>query len=153
MRNIDDILKDFTDTELAYLNKYQLDNYLASTQTKIRDYIFKKRGLTQISLDNLIVKNDSATFNDNQTRCPRCKTDKVRTAKVNWAIPLFRAGAEDEYAMLHEIQTGHSYKKEMATCNVCGYILYNPNNEKRPIYKKLADFILDSPIWSIFRRQ
>lgn len=153
MTKIDDILKEFTDTELAYLNKYQLDNYLAATRTKIRDYVFKTRGLTQGSLDNLIAKNDSTTFNDDKTRCPRCKTDKVRSDKVNWAIPLFRAGAEDEYAMLHEIQTWQSYKKDLVTCNVCGYILYDPNNEKRPFYKKLADFFLDNPIWSIFRRQ
>ena len=153
MKTIEEILQSFTDTELAYLNKFQLDNYLRDTQTKIKDFIFNKRNLNQKTLDELIIKNSSSKLNDNIKRCPRCKTDKVRTDKVDWAIPLFRAGAEDEYAMLHEIQTGHPYLKDKDTCNVCGFVLYDPNNEKRPFYKKLADLFLDNPMWSLFRKE
>jgi len=152
MKTIEDILVNFTDTELAYLNKYQLETYLGDTQTKIKSFIFQKRGLTQNTLDELIVKNADKKATSDRC-CPRCKSDKVRADKVEWDIPLFRAGAEDEYAMLHEIQSGESYKKEKITCNVCGYVLYDPNNEKRPFYKRMVDYFLDSPIWSIFRRE
>ena len=54
MKTLDDLLNSFTDTELAYLYKYQLDKYLADTQTKIKNFIFEKRGLSKNSLGNLI---------------------------------------------------------------------------------------------------
>ena len=153
MTTVEDILNNFSDTELAYLNKYQLDSYLGDTQTKIKKFIFEKRGLTQNKLDDLIKKNEDREVANDIEHCPRCKTDKISSYKIQWNIPLFKAGAEDEYAMLHEIQTGQTYTKDKIICNVCGYVLFDPNNEKRPFYKKLADFFFDSPMWSLFRRE
>lgn len=148
MNKIEDKLVDFTDTELAYLHKYQLETYLPETQNKINSYIFQNRRLTKNKLKDLMDKNEQRKP-VTENCCPCCKSDKIRIEKVDWEIPLHKAGAEDEYAMLYEIDTGKSYKKDQITCNVCGYILYDPNNEKRPWYKKLTDYFFDSPIWEL----
>ena len=78
MNRIGNILKNYTDTELAYLNKFQLKNYLPETQKKIKDFIFKTRDLNQNVLDDLITVNENNNFNDDKYRCPRCKSDKMR---------------------------------------------------------------------------
>jgi rubredoxin len=150
MKPIEDILSTFTDTELAYLFKYQINTYLFETKTKIRNYIFIDRGLQPKELEELILKNRNIKIPNDNKHCPRCKSNKIRIDKTDWAIPLYKAGAEDEYAMLYEMQTGQTYYKDKITCNVCGYILYDPNNEKRPFYKKLKDFLFDNPVWTFF---
>ena len=148
MTSIDRILSDFTDTELAYFNKYQRERYLPDTQTKISHYIHSTRGLSLNALDSLIVNNASKIGKENS--CPHCKSNKLQKYKVEWAIPLAQAGAEDELAAFHELQTGQPYLKDKIVCFVCGHVLEDPNNKKKRWYRNLADFIFDNPIWSIF---
>jgi hypothetical protein len=120
MKTLENILSTFTDTELAYLFRYQLETYLISTQERIRNYIFIQRKLDQELIDKLIADNSSKTVSDSLEYCPRCKSDKVRVFQVDWVIPLFECGAEDELAMYHELHTGKTYYKDKIVCNVCG---------------------------------
>jgi hypothetical protein len=152
MKKLEEILNSFTDTELAYLHKYQVSTYLPSTQEKVRDYIFRRRNLTPENLKILLEQKTNPVISDEKLRCPRCKSDKLRNESVNWSIPAFKAGAEDEYATLHEIYTGETYRKDMITCNVCALVVYDPNNEKRPFYKRITDYLLDNPLWSLFEK-
>lgn len=153
MKTIEDILVDYTDTELAYLYKYQFESYVNTTQAKIKNYIFATRKLNQNILDKLIIQNADRIMVDNGAYCPRCKTNKLRTDQVDWIIPVLKSGAEDEQAMQLEIQNGQRYQKSKTSCNVCGYILHDPNTEKKPFYKKLTDYFFDSPAWSLFRKE
>lgn len=148
MNSIDRILSDFTDTELAYFNKYQRERYLPDTQLKISNYIHSTRGLSQATLDSLIDNNILKKGEENS--CPRCKSGKLLKFKVDWAIPIAHAGPEDELAALHELHTGQPYYKDQIVCFVCGFVLEDPNNKKQSWYSNLADFIFDNPIWTIF---
>ena len=47
---------------------------------------------------------------------------------------------------IEEIYTGEATYKDKVECNICGYILYDPNNEKRPFYKRIFDFFFDQPL-------
>ena len=140
------VLEKFEDWELAYFHKYKLNSYVAETQEKISTYILNVRGLKINSIDTLIENHSSKEINDQKERCPRCKTDKLRTDKVNWAIPLFHAGAEDELAMLYEIKTGKTYFKDKITCDVCGFLIEDPNN--RTLKEKVFGVLFDSWIWT-----
>lgn len=148
MTTIEKILSDFTDTELAYFNKFQRERYLPDTQTKISQYTHITRGLSPTTLDALIANNASKIGVENS--CPQCKSGKLHSFKVDWAIPLAQVGAEDELAALHELHTGQPYVKDKIVCFVCGHVLEDPNNKKKTWYKNLAGFIFDNPIWSIF---
>ena len=77
MKKITETLDNFTDTELAYLNKFRLNNYLPETQAKIKDYISKNRGLSQRDMNDLIAKSVEKIRFENTALCPRCKTDKL----------------------------------------------------------------------------
>ena len=57
MPQITDILSNFTDTELAYLYKFRLASYLPATQEKMKEYIFRGRGLDENRLDELIASH------------------------------------------------------------------------------------------------
>ena len=149
MNSIDKILSNFTDTELAYFNKYQRERYLPDTQRNISHYIHSTRGLSPNTVDSLIEENASKI--GEKYSCPLCKSNKLEKYKVEWTIPLAQAGAEDELAAYHELHTGRPYLKDKIVCFVCGHVLEDPNNKKKRWYKSLADFIFDNPIWLIFR--
>ena len=152
LKTPEDILSGFTDTELAYLSRYQLETYLKPTQERIKNYIFIQRKLNPELIEKLIADNASKKVLDSLEYCPRCKSDKVRVFKVDWAIPLFESGAEDELAMYYELHTGKTYLKDKIVCNVCGYVLDDPNARKS-FLKKIRDILFDNPVWLLFKKQ
>ena len=145
MKNIGDILKEFSDYELAIFYKYRLPEYLQGTQTIIKDFIFNTRGLDNRQIDNLTKIDFKIDENEKNVYCPRCKSTKLLKTPVKWIIPLFRVGYEDEYASWKELKKGESTYKDKIECFVCGNVLYDPNNEKRPFYKRILDILLDKP--------
>jgi Zn ribbon nucleic-acid-binding protein len=114
---IEELLNNFTDTELAYLYKYQLDRYLVDSQAKIKKFIFEKRALTQAALDDLIRKNTDKKIISDIAHCPRCKTDKLRKEKFD--------------------------EKQNIICNVCGYVLPDRENNNKQLRENLTDFFFD----------
>jgi hypothetical protein len=153
MNHIEDNLSSFTDTELAYMYRFQLGSYMEATQSKIRIYIFDKRKLTENIIADLIAKDATELHTSDNKHCPRCHTTKLRSEKVAWVLPLYKSGAEDELAMLHEIHTGEHYYKTKIACNVCGFIISDPNNERIPWYRKISNVIFDHPFWSLLKRK
>jgi len=149
MSRITEILSSFENWELAYFYKYKYDTYLDSTKEKIYNYIFKERGLTKSQIQDLIKQQETTVFDDYEDRCPNCKSNKLSTDQVEWNIPLFEAGSEDEYATLYELHTGKRYLKDKITCNVCGYAVTDPNN--RSLKKKTFGLFFDSPLWTYLR--
>jgi len=77
MSAIIDKLKKYSDTELAYVNKYMISGFTKETQNEIKDYIFKTRFLNQSILNELIKNNNTKEGNSPKDNCPRCKTDKL----------------------------------------------------------------------------
>lgn len=146
MSKIIKILDEFDNRELSFFYKYQGDNYSNETNSLIENYIFNNRKLTLNDID----KNTSAKAYKSiilsEEKCPRCYTNKIRRDSIKWQIPIFHAGAEDEYASLYEIQTGKDYMKEKITCNVCGYVLKDPNN--RSFKEKVLGIFFDNWLWT-----
>jgi len=125
MNRILDILNNYTDTELAYLNKFRLDSYLPETQTKIKEYILKIRGLKPKDLDDLIAKNVAMTHFENKLLCPRCKSDKIGKDKI-WKTP-----------------DSHSNNEYHVFCAVCGFILQEPKLKNQESRENLKDMFFD----------
>ncbi len=144
------ILDKYEDWELAYFIKYMLDSYTTGTREKILDYLKNIRKFNFNQVEELIEKSKKKVYNDFKERCPRCKTEKIRTDMVDWAIPLYHAGAEDEMAALYEIRTGKTYMTAKITCNVCGHIITDPNN--RTLKEKILGVLFDNPMWSAIRQ-
>jgi len=146
MDKINNILSGFTDYELAVFRRYKLKEYMTDTQNIIIDYIKNKRNLDEHKLESLIAEKPVVEKSGNSVHCPNCHSKKLLKTKVKWRIPAFRAGYEDEYASWKELTTGQATYKDKVECFVCGHVLYDPNNEKRPFYKKLLDLIFDQPL-------
>jgi len=116
-----------------------ISRYTNETKRKIENYILNERGIDKYKIHEIVNKQ---RIKKTKNSCPRCGTLKIRTDKVKWNIPLFEAGLEDEYAMLHEIKTGETYKKEKIECNVCGMVILDPNN--RTFGQKIKGLFFDT---------
>lgn len=141
MSRIHQTLKDFNKWELAYFVKYKLHTYTPETAENIVDYLKYKRKFTLDMVDGLIHEKQSKVFNDKEEYCPRCKTTKTQSEMVDWQIPAFHAGLEDEIATRNYFKSGESYKKEMVTCPVCDFRIKDPN--KRTFLQKVFGFLFD----------
>lgn len=140
------ILDSYEDFELANLSHYKLSTYLPETQNSIKDYLLN-RGLTKNEIDNLLLKTKEMTLSDNQERCPRCKSRKLITERVEWTETAFKAGYSDEVASYDGLFGKATYKDQIV-CEVCGLFIKDPNKEsssKETIWKRLYDFLFDKP--------
>ena len=127
MSKIEKYLSDFDDYELAFFAKYRLKTYLKDTQEKIERILFK-RGLTNHRIEQLIEKNPKKDLKDDNERCPRCFSDKIRKDKVEWTNTS-GYGIDRDIATFDGISGKATYKDEIK-CNVCGFWINDPNDEK-----------------------
>jgi len=146
MNNIVTTLADFNDYEIAVFYRHKLSEYLSDTQEKIKGYIIKTRGLDENKIKELIKNKPDINKSDKKVHCPKCNTKRLLKTRVKWVIPAFRIGYEDEAALWKEIASGEATHKDKVECFVCGHILYDPNNEKRPFYKRVLDVLFDQPL-------
>ncbi|SNR60757.1 hypothetical protein SAMN06265371_106216 [Lutibacter agarilyticus] len=128
MSKIDKYLSDFDDYELAFFAKYKLDTYLKNSQEKIKKILFK-RGLTEYRIEKLIEENPKSKLIDEKERCPRCYSDKIRRDKVKYT----NESSGGSFGILIKAYNSNNEKvtyKNEVICNVCGFWLKDPNNEK-----------------------
>ena len=150
--NSREFLSTFSDKELAFFYRYKIDLYLDATKLVLQEYIFKERGLSaEWLLENS--EHNVQVASKSEACCPRCASFKISSHTVPWQIPMFEVGAENELAMLHETATGSPHLKMKVECLVCGYVLVDPNNSKKSVWKKIMDFTFNHPIWSLFMRE
>ena len=117
------ILDTYDDSELAFLFKYKIDTYLEETKQSVQEYI-KQRNLTETKINQLIKDVNKKNYNDNDKRCPRCKSLKTRTQEVE----LWRTNQYSPEA--HDGLIGKATYKDEVVCNVCGYWIKDPNLTK-----------------------
>lgn len=146
MSRVKDFLAGLDDYELAYFAKFKLLTYMKVTQMEIKEYLVE-RNLNESKIDRLISENPKSKLNDDRERCPRCFSDKIRKDKVEWTNTSGGIGIEDEVATWDGFGGRATYKNEVI-CNVCGFWLEDPNQEKPlPTSKKvlygLWDFVLE----------
>ena len=143
MKNITNILSEFNDFELANFAKFKMESYMVATQDVIKDYL-KKRDITEDRIEILIAENLKRKIIDNKERCPKCYSDKLRIEKVEWTKTIDKFSGDDEIASLDGFVGKVTYKDEVE-CNVCGFILKDPNqknSKKRTITQKISDYVL-----------
>ena len=128
MTKIEKYLSDFDDFELAFFAKYKLDTYLRNSQAKIKKILFK-RGLTEYKIEQLIEKNPKSKLADNKERCSRCYSDKIRKDKVEYTNES-SGGSLGIAIKAYNATNGKVPYKNEVICNVCGFWLKDPNNEK-----------------------
>lgn len=143
MKNITNILSEFNDFELANFAKFKMESYMVETQDVIKEYL-KKRQITEEKIEILIAENLKRKIIDNIERCPKCYSDKLRIEKVEWTKTIDKFSGDDEIASLDGFVGNVTYKNEVE-CNVCGFILKDPNQKnykKRTIRQKVSDYVL-----------
>jgi hypothetical protein len=143
LKNTLDILFEFNDFELAYFAKFKMESYMVETQDVIKDYL-KKREITEDRIEMLISENLKRKIIDNKERCPKCHSDKLRIEKVEWTKTIDQFSGDGEIASLDGLIGKATYKDEVE-CNVCGFILKDPNQKtfkKRTISQKISDSVL-----------
>ncbi|REE78705.1 hypothetical protein BX611_3036 [Lutibacter oceani] len=132
MSKIEEYLSEFDDYELAYFAKYKLDTYLKNSQENINQILFK-RGLTKSRIKNLIENNPKSKLDDNKERCPRCYSDKIRKDKVEYTNES-NGGSLGIAITAYNATNGKVPYKNEVICNVCGFWLKDPNNEKPKMF-------------------
>lgn len=143
MKNTIDILSEFNDFELANFAKFKMGSYMVATQVVIKEYL-KKREISEDRIEILIAENLKRKIIDDKERCPKCHSDKLRTEKVEWTKTINQFSGNDEIASLDGFVGKVTYKDEVE-CNVCGFILKDPNQKnykKRTFTQKISDYAL-----------
>mgnify|MGYP003657872169 CR=1 FL=1 len=145
MSRVLNFLNGLDDYELAFFAKYKRKSYMKETQEIISEFLAKKN-LSESKIDRLISENPKSKLTDEKERCPRCFTDKVRKDKVEWTNTGGGIGIDDEVAALDGIDGRATYKNEVI-CNVCGFWLEDPNQEKplstsKKILNGIWDFVI-----------
>ena len=128
MSKIKNFLNGLDDYELAFFVKFKYKTYMKSTQFKIKEILIE-RNLNESKIDQLILENPKSKLNDNKERCTRCYTDKIRKDRVEWTNTSGGIGFEDEIAISDGIKGVATYKEEII-CNICGFWIKDPNQEK-----------------------
>ena len=150
MSRIRDFLNELDDYELAYFAKFKLLTYMKVTQSKIKEYL-AERNLNESKIDKLISENPKSKLNDEKRRCERCYSEKIRSNKVEWTNTGGGIGLKDEIATWDAIGGRATYKDEVI-CNVCGFWLEDPNQEKPlPTSKKILNGIWEFIIGTLSR--
>jgi hypothetical protein len=143
MKKTIDILSEFNDFELANFAKFKMGSYMVETQVVIKEYL-NKREITEDRIEILIAENLKSKIIDDKKRCPKCHSDKLRIEKVEWTKTINQFSGDDEIASLDGFLGKVTYKDEVE-CNVCGFILKDPNQKnykKRTIRQKVSDYVL-----------
>jgi hypothetical protein len=137
LRNILDSYEDF---ELANLSRYKLNSYMDKTYLEIKNYI-QERGLTETKINELIKSAHQITYSDNHVRCPRCKSNKIRSENIEWS----NTSSSDTATILDGLNGGATYRIRQI-CNICEYYISDPNNESltsKSTIRKLIEHFLE----------
>lgn len=137
LRNILDSYEDF---ELANLSRYKLNSYMDKTYLDIKNYI-KERGLTETKINELIESANQITYSDNHARCPRCKSNKIRSENIE----LTNTSSSDTATILDGLNGSATFRIRQI-CDICEYYISDPNNESlksKSAIRKLTEFIFD----------
>jgi|688.fasta_scaffold1059156_1 hypothetical protein len=134
------ILDSYEDFELAFLSKYNLNTYTDQTIQSIKKYIHS-RGLTESKINELIELTNQTVFPDYHSRCPRCKSNKIRTENIEYSNTT-----SSDTATILDGMNGTISARIRQICNVCEYYISDPNNESsksKTSFSKLVDLFFE----------
>jgi rubredoxin len=130
MNRTDQFISSLEDFELAFLKKYKLKSNLKPTQDKILQEISSRRFLDR-ELDKMI---ESRENNPENTGCPRCDSNKIRTDQIDLVGGSGAGGYKIAYSGAAKA-SGHDLtaKGKRMVCEICGFILQDDNERNSPL--------------------
>jgi hypothetical protein len=129
MNKIEKFLSQLDETELAYFAKFKLKTYMPETQREIEKHI-AARGLTIDKIEKLIAENTRINEGCMDEICPRCGSQNLLKRKVEWTNTIDKPFiGDDEVAAIDGLAGKITFKDEIS-CNVCGFWIEDPNQEK-----------------------
>lgn len=116
-KKIENILSEFSKTELAFFAKYKLLTYTIETQKVIENWM-KREGLTDKEIKKLIRKNEfSKQSKGSKKLCPRCNSNKL----LNSQKELHNFDSNESF---DETSSQQGIDKEIIKiCSICGFNL------------------------------
>lgn len=124
MKNLEEILKEYEDFELAFLIKFKYDSYLEHSQKAINTEL-QRRNLTQTKILSLQHEYLGKVVNDGMLHCPRCFSTKIIVDSVDY-WNNFSDSPSDRIVALDGL-SGKETNKNKMTCVVCDYVISDPN--------------------------
>jgi DNA-directed RNA polymerase subunit RPC12/RpoP len=135
MSKIDEFLSELNETELAYFAKFKLKTYMQETQKEIEKHI-EKKGLSTEKIEILIAENTQQLKSNAKEICPRCGSQNLLKRKVEWTNTIDKPfNGDDEVAALDGLSGKATFKDEIS-CNVCGFWIEDPNQERPTNFKQ-----------------
>ncbi len=129
MIELDKILKEYTDTELAFLMMYKFESYMPKSQKLITEEL-NSRGLTQSRLEELRTNLTAEDYKDKELRCPRCFSNKI----LNERSELWNTRVKTGHSISREALDGIAGRAdfvESLTCMICDYVISDPNEDHK----------------------
>lgn len=124
------MLNEFSDKELAFFYKYKFQQYSDSTRDEIEHFIFSERNLSLQKIEYLIKGKINS-----KGLCKRCGSAKAFSYDIEFFPSEFK---ELSYYKTNDFSSD-IIKKEQIECFVCGYIIFNPNENS--LYYKIRNFL------------
>ena len=122
-------LKDYTDVEIAFLVKYGLGSYIASTKKKIIAEA-ESRFPSMEELEKVV--RDTESSPPLEGFCPRCKSPKLHRTEITYGEDAVRSGYVTLWALLEWLPSRSGDPTTVGTeCMVCKHYLSRHGN--RPI--------------------
>jgi hypothetical protein len=123
--------------ELAFLKEYKLKTYFKPTQELIFKEIFN-RGLQDYELRNMI---RDIEFNPDNTGCPRCDSQKIRTDEIKTSRNA-RGGGFNAVYVAAAAGSGKDLqsKGKLIVCEICGYVLQDDDAQESFFEKVVRNF-------------
>ena len=131
MPTLEEKLSGYEDFELAFMYRYQAGTYLPESQKRIKEYLLS-RGLTEVKIESLIKEKSSEPHSD-ERQCPRCRSKKIRSDRVEITDSTSDVEAIDGMAGIS------SYRNENR-CNVCGLFLNEPLRTNKSTFWEMIFF-------------
>ena len=129
MSKIDEFLSELNEIELAYFAKFKLKTYMQETQKEIQKHI-ENKGLSPEKIEKLIAENTLHLKSNAKEICPRCGSQNLLTRKVEWTNTINKPFNGDDEVAAFDGLSGKATFKDETTCNVCGFWIEDPNQER-----------------------
>lgn len=140
MSRIRVFLSGFNDHELAFFAKYKLKTYMPESQEEVNAYL-SERSILGVRINELISENPKPELADNEQRCTRCYSNKLRKTRVAWAGTAILPDYEKEKEDADGPQETAAFEIEIV-CDVCGLKNEDPDKpKKQSVGKKIRKYV------------
>ncbi len=117
-----DFLQSLTTREIAFLHHYRYPSFRKETQ-EIVDGFLDENYLKKDFLDSIVRQENGLVHTIAPNQCPRCRSFKIEITEE----PKVHT---NKYEGMDAMAGGKPAMVQKTVCNVCGYVIDDPNNKK-----------------------